>query len=124
MDSLRCPECGALRINTSADHSVCPSGHGRLHPHIPERAYQEFFTSEQPLAIRITRRRFRLLGQQEELCLADRKVVHHADPPPELPVIVARWTGLKGDRSSARLFKPFRAAVPATQGDQYNGGHS
>ena len=29
-----CPECGALRINTSSQHSSCPAGHGRLHPHI------------------------------------------------------------------------------------------
>jgi hypothetical protein len=30
-----CPECGKRRINTPSG-SVCPDGHGRLHPTIEE----------------------------------------------------------------------------------------
>lgn len=31
---LQCRECDVLRVNVG-DHSVCPQGHGRLHPFIP-----------------------------------------------------------------------------------------
>lgn len=32
LKSLTCPECGEMRINTGQGYSVCPRGHGRLHP--------------------------------------------------------------------------------------------
>ena len=33
-----CPECGAVRVNTQHHWSVCPNGHGRLHPPVDRRA--------------------------------------------------------------------------------------
>lgn len=34
---VTCPECGSVRMNTPSG-SVCPNGHGRLHPRVSESA--------------------------------------------------------------------------------------
>lgn len=37
--ALFCSECGEIRMNTES-YSVCPNGHGRLHPRISSEAFR------------------------------------------------------------------------------------